>query len=192
MRLLKRFQYNSPVVLTFALVSLLVLWLNELTDGWTNAALFSVYRSSWKNPLTYLRFFGHVLGHSGWSHYTGNMVMILVLGPMLEEKYGSQNLLEMIVLTTLVSGIMHVVLFPNVALLGASGIVYMMILLSSLASMRQNCIPLTLLLVGAIYLGGEIVNGITVSDNISQLTHVVGGVCGAVFGMLLNNGSKRR
>lgn len=192
MKLLRRFQYNSPVVLTFALVSLLVLWLNILTDGKSNALLFSVYRSSWKNPLTYLRFFGHVLGHSGWDHYAGNILMILVIGPMLEEKYGSVNLLEMIILTAVVSGIVHVILFPGVALLGASGIVYMMILLSSLASMRQNCIPLTLLLVGAIYLGGEIVSGLTVADNISQLTHIVGGVCGAIFGMTLNYGGKRR
>ena len=192
MRLLRRFQYNSPVILTFALVSLLVLWLNDLTGGRSNALLFSVYRSSWKNPLTYLRFFGHVLGHSGWSHYTGNVLMILVVGPMLEEKYGSINLLEMILLTALVSGIMHVALFPGAALLGASGIVYMLILLSSLASMRQNCIPLTLILVAAIYLGGEVVNGLTASDNISQLSHIVGGVCGAIFGMALNNGSRRR
>ena len=192
MRLLRRFQYNSPVILTFALVSLLVLWLNDLTGGRTNALLFSVYRSSWKNPLTYLRFFGHVLGHSSWSHYTGNILMMLVVGPMLEEKYGSINLLEMIVLTALVSGIMHVALFPGAALLGASGIVYMLILLSSLASMRQNCIPLTLILVAAIYLGGEVVNGLTASDNISQLSHIVGGVCGAIFGMALNNGSRRR
>ena len=192
MRLLRRFQYNSPVILTFALVSLLVLWLNDLTGGRSNALLFSVYRSSWKNPLTYLRFFGHVLGHSGWSHYTGNVLMILVVGPMLEEKYGSINLLEMILLTALVSGIMHVALFPGAALLGASGIVYMLILLSSLASMRQNCIPLTLILVAAIYLGGEVVNGLTASDNISQLSHIVGGVCGAIFGMALNNGNRRR
>ena len=111
---------------------------------------------------------------------------------MLEEKYGSVNLLEMIVLTALVSGIMHVILFPNAALLGASGIVYMMILLSSLASTKQNCIPLTLILVAAIYLGGELVSGLTVSDNISQLSHIVGGVCGAIFGMTLNYGNRRR
>lgn len=192
MRLLRRFQYNSPVVLTFALISLVVLWLNIVTGGRSNALLFSVYRSSWKNPLTYLRFFGHVLGHSSWNHYTGNILMILVIGPMLEEKYGSVNLLEMIVLTALVSGIMHVILFPDVALLGASGIVYMMILLSSLASMRQGCIPLTLLLVAAIYLGGEVVNGMSASDNIAHLTHIVGGVCGAIFGLALNHGNRRR
>ena len=122
MRLLKRFQYNSPVVLTFALVSLFVFGLNVLTDGRSNILLFSVYRSSWKNPLSYLRLFLHVLGHGSWEHYTGNILMILVIGPMLEEKYGSINLLEMILLTALVSGIVHVVLFPGTALLGASGI----------------------------------------------------------------------
>jgi membrane associated rhomboid family serine protease len=180
------------VVLTFALVSLLALGLNVLTNGKANLLLFSVYRSSWKNPLTYLRFFGHVLGHSGWDHYTGNILMILVIGPMLEEKYGSRNLLEMIALTAVVSGVMHVILFPNAALLGASGIVYMMILLSSLASMKENRIPLTLILVAAIYLGGEVISGLTVSDNISHLTHVVGGVCGAIFGLTSNHGNRRK
>ena len=60
------------------------------------------------------------------------------------------------------------------------------------ASMKQNCIPLTLLLVGAIYLGSEVVNGLSVSDNISQLSHIVGGVCGAIFGMALSHGNRRR
>ena len=39
-------QYNSPVVLSFALVSLGALLLNLFTHGRSNTLLFSVYRSS--------------------------------------------------------------------------------------------------------------------------------------------------
>lgn len=183
MRRLFRLQYNSPVVLTFALISLGALWLGKLTDGWTTTYLFSVWHSSLADILTYPRFILHVLGHSDYSHYIANMMMILVVGPSLEEKYGSRNLLSAIVITALVSGLVHWFLFPGTMLLGASGIVFMMIVMASLAGMRDGYIPITLILVLVLYLGNEIVDGVVLSDNVSQLTHIIGGVCGAVLGL---------
>ena len=177
-----RIQYNSPVVLSFALLSLLALILGRLTGGWTTRALFSVYRAPLTDPLTYVRMVGHVLGHSGYAHYMGNMTLLLVIGPPLEEKYGSRRLLGCILFTALASGLVQFIFFPGTALLGASGIVFMMIVLSSLAGMREGTIPLTLILVVLIYLGGEIVDAVTVRDNVSQLTHIVGGLCGAGLG----------
>lgn len=183
MKRLFRLQYNSPVVLTFALLSLVALWLGNLTDGWTTQYLFSVWHSSLADILTYPRMILHVLGHTDYSHYIGNMMMILVVGPGLEEKYGSRNLLYAIVITALVSGVVHWAFFPGSALLGASGVVFMMIVMASLAGMRDGCIPITLILVLVLYLGGEIVDGIVLKDNVSQLTHVIGGVCGAFLGL---------
>ena len=29
----------------------------------------------------------------------------------------------------------------------------------------------------------EVVNGVTLSDNVSQLTHIIGGLCGAFLGL---------
>ena len=78
---------------------------------------------------------------------------------------------------------MHWLFFPGSALLGASGIVFMMIVMSSLAGMRDGCIPLTLILVLALYVGGELIDGVTLADNVSQLTHIIGGLCGAFLGM---------
>ena len=180
-----RIQYNSPVVLSFALLSLLALLLGQLTGGWTTRALFSVYRAPLTDPLTYVRMVGHVLGHSGYAHYMGNMTLLLVIGPPLEEKYGSRRLLGCILFTALASGLVQFIFFPGTALLGASGIVFMMIVLSSLAGMREGAIPLTLILVVLIYLGGEIVDAVTVRDNVSQLTHIVGSLCGAGLGFAM-------
>lgn len=183
MKRLFRFQYNSPVVLTFALVSFAALILGNVTDGWTTKYLFSVWHSSLRDILTYPRFFLHVLGHADYSHYISNMMMILVVGPGLEEKYGSRSLLSAILVTALVSGIVHWLFFPGVMLLGASGIVFMMIVMASLAGMRDGYIPITFIIVLVLYLGNEIVNGITLSDNVSQLTHIIGGICGAFLGL---------
>ena len=178
-----KFQYNSPLILSFALLSLVVLLLDFMSSGWTTHMLFSVYRSPLDDIFTYPRFVLHVLGHSSYAHYIGNMMMILVVGPPLEEKYGSKNLFWAIFLTALVSGLVQWLFFPGTALLGASGIVFMMIVMSSLSGMKDGCIPITLVLVLILYIGGELVDGILQRDNISQLTHIIGGVCGAVLGL---------
>ena len=186
-----RIQYNAPVVLTFSLLSLGALLLGELTAGASTRLLFCVYRAPLTDSLTYVRLFTHVLGHGGYSHFLGNIMLLLVVGPPLEEKYGSRRLLGCVVLTALISGLAQFLLFPGTALLGASGIVFMMIVLSSLAGMREGSIPLTLILVVVLYLGGELVDAVSVRDNVSQLTHIIGGLCGAGFGFAMGRGPKQ-
>ena len=180
-----RLQYNSPVVLTFALLSLGALFLGIVTDGATTRQFFSVYRAPLTDLWAWPRFVLHVLGHSSYSHYIGNMMMILVIGPSVEERYGSRGLLWAMLITALVSGMVHWLFFPGTALLGASGIVFMLIVMSSLAGMKDGCIPITLILVLVLYIGGEIIDGVTLRDNISQITHVIGGMCGAVLGLTM-------
>jgi len=179
----KLIQYNAPTTLNFALVSFVVLILHFATRGTSTTKLFCVYRSPWNDILTYPRFFTHVLGHSSFAHYSGNITMMLVLGPSLEERYGSRTILVAMVLTAFISGLLQFIFFPGTALLGASGIVFMMILMASLGGMRSGGIPLTLILVFAIYVGQEIVSAVTAVDNISHLTHIIGGICGAVIGV---------
>lgn len=186
-----KISYNAPVSLTFALLALIALILHGVTDGWTTSHLFSVYRSSLADPLTWVRFFGHVLGHSGYAHYIGNIVLILVLGPNLEDRFGSWNTLWAILVTALISGLVQFIFFPGTALLGASGIVFMMILLSSFGGVRNGTIPTTLILVAIFYLGGELWDAIFANDNVSQLTHIIGGICGTVLGFALS-GKKRK
>ena len=184
-----RLQYNSPVILTFFLLSLGALFLGQWTGGWTTSHLFCVYRASLTAPLFYVRLFGHVLGHADWDHFMNNMLLLLVVGPPMEEKYGSRPLLGAILLTALISGILQCVLFPHTALLGASGIVFMLIMLSSLAGFSGG-IPATMLLVAVLYLGQQVYDILFVRDNVANFMHIVGGVCGTAFGFYY--GPKRR
>ena len=189
--MLKKIQYNSPVILTFSLISLGVLVLGQLTGNLSTDLLFCVYRAPLTDPFTWFRFLGHVLGHAGYDHFLGNMTMLLVIGPPLEERYGGKALLECMIATALISGVIQFALFPNTALLGASGIVFMLIILSSISGASEGRIPLTLILVYVIYVGGEVVSGLTEPDNVSQLTHIVGGTCGGIFGLMLRRGRKK-
>ncbi len=179
-------RFNSPVILTFSLICLLSLVLNYLTSGASNYLLFSVYRSSFLSPFTYFRLFGHVLGHSGSAHFLSNIMLILIIGPLLEEKYGSYNILFVMIATALITGIVHIIFFPNVYLLGASGIVFAFILLSSFTSVQDGGIPLTFILVAVIFIGQELYSAFFVTDNISNLTHILGGIVGAWLGYVMN------
>ena len=186
----KLIQYNAPTTLNFALISFVVLVIGIATRGASTMKFFCVFRSPLTDVWTYPRFFTHVLGHSSFSHYAGNITLMLVLGPTLEERYGSSTMLRAIVITAFISGLLQWLLFPGAALLGASGIVFMMIVMASLGGMRSGGIPLTLILVFVIYIGSEIVNGLTGADNISHLSHIIGGICGAVLGVGLRAGRK--
>lgn len=181
-----KISFNSPVVLGFTVVCFAALILSMMTGGKANHLFFSVYRSSLMSPLTYIRFVGHVFGHAGWEHFLGNIMLILVVGPLLEEKYGSANLLFVVLATALVTGIANFALFPRVQLLGASGVVFALILLSSFTSIKEGEIPLTFILVAALYIGQQIYQGIFVNDNVSNLTHILGGVVGAGLGYVMN------
>lgn len=184
--------FNSPVVLWFSIISLAALIIGAITQGASTRLLFSVYRSSLANPLTYVRFIGHVFGHANWSHFIGNIMLLLVVGPMLEEKYGSSNILFVILATAIVTGIVNFIFFPHVQLLGASGVVFAFILLSSFTSIREGTIPITFILVALIYIGGEIYDGVFVKDNVANLTHIIGGGVGSGLGYVMTKNKMGR
>lgn len=183
--------FNAPAVLGFAIAGFVVMILNLLTGGASNRLLFTTCRSSPLSPLTWIRLFTHVLGHSGWDHYIGNMAYLLLLGPALEEKYGSKRILGVMAAAALSTGLVHALLFPNVSLCGASGVVFAFILLTSFTGFREGELPVTVILVALIYIGQQVYDGLFVRDNVSNLSHIVGGLVGAGAGYLMNRGRKK-
>lgn len=181
-----KISFNSPVILSFTMLCVGAFVISVITRGVSNSFGFSVYRSSIANPMTYFRMIFHVAGHSDFSHLFGNITYILLLGPLLEEKYGAVGILGIIVLTALVTGILHMIFFPSTMLLGASGIVFAFIMLSSITSMKNGTIPLTFILIAVIYIGKEVYSGIFIKDNVSNFTHIIGGLVGAGCGYFLN------
>jgi len=184
--------FNAPVILGFSFICLIALLLGMITRGNSTRILFITYRDSLLNPMTYLHFFSHVFGHQNWAHFIGNMSYILLLGPMLEEKHGGKKLVEIILITALVTGLVNFIFFPRVSLCGASGVVFAFILLTSFTSFKEGEIPLTFILVALIFLGQQVFEGVSIRNNVSNLSHIIGGIVGAVFGYCLNMKKKDR
>jgi len=185
-----RIRYNAPVTLTYAIMSALALGLTQTVAPQMIGRFFSVGATMNPfSPLDYLRLFTHAVGHSSWNHLMNNFAFILLLGPILEEKYGSLSLFIMILITSGVTGLLNV-LFLSTGLLGASGVVFMMILLISFTNIRQGEVPLTFILVVVLYLTREVVNFFIAADSISQFAHITGGVIGSMFGFLQPRGRR--
>lgn len=185
-----RLTFNAPVVLSFVLICFAVTILGIMTNGNSTQSFFMTYHSSLLSPLTYLRLITHVFGHNGWNHFLGNAAYLLLLGPMLEEKYGSAAIVKVIITTAIITGIINYFFFWNVALCGASGIVFAFIILASFTGFKDGEIPLTFILVALIYIGQQIYEGVVVKDDISNMAHVVGGVVGAIIGYNANRKEK--
>lgn len=181
-----RISYNAPITLTFVIICFIATIVGVITHDAVTRVLFMTYRDSLANPMTYLRLFTHIFGHSGWSHFIGNASYLLLLGPMLEEKYGAKGILMVMGITSVVTALVNFILFPNIGLCGASGVVFAFILLASFTGFKEGELPLTFILVAAIFLGQQVVEGITVRDNISNMAHIAGGIVGAAFGYFLN------
>lgn len=184
MQVINYLSYNSVIILLFFFISLFALILNYLTKDKSNILLFSSYRSNVLNPLTYLRLITHIFGHASWNHFMNNFLYILLIGPMIEEKYGSINLIIMILSTAVITGILNT-LFSKKRILGASGIVFMLIILSSFVNITTGKIPVTLILICIFYVVNEIISGIFKKDDISHIGHLIGAVCGFVFGFYI-------
>ncbi len=173
--------YNAPVTLTFALLAFGLRVLDNALGQSLSYAFFSLPpHFSWSDPLNYPRLFTHVVGHRDFAHLTANFAVILLVGPMLEEKYGSRRLLTMGLVTALATGLINALFFPT-GLLGASGIVFMLILLGSFVNHKRGELPLTFVLVLLLYLTREII-GMFQNDDIAQSAHLVGGLLGGLFG----------
>lgn len=173
--------YNAKFTLTFCFLSLAMLLVNMLTAGTMNNLFGLSPHLSLEGSY---RMISYIVCHADFKHFLGNIVLLLMLGPILEEKYGTKLLTIMTVVTAVATGLVNA-LFFNQGIIGASGIVFMFIVLSSVVNMKQKEIPLTFIFIVLIYIGGEILNSFN-DDNISQFGHIFGGICGAVWGFLFN------
>lgn len=185
--LLRRIDINAPAILTLTALSGLMLILHAVL-GTRAMRMFAAYYTSFADPWMYARLLTHALMHQDLSHFTGNFLMILAVGPMVEEKYGTRRLAGMMAITAVATGLTHVLTNHGAMLVGASGIVFMLILLASFANFHEGKVPLTVILVAALYIGNEIVAAVTQIDAISHLSHIVGGLCGAAFGFRFRGG----
>jgi membrane associated rhomboid family serine protease len=178
-----KINYNTPVILSFVFLCAIILLINEafaksLIPLWFTVPGKGSFDSH--SARNWINLFTHVLGHANWNHLTGNLLILLIVGPMLEDIYGSPSLVFMMIVTAVATGAANIIFFSE-NLMGASGEVFMMILLASFTNFRKGEIPLTFILVLIFYIGNEFLASLK-PDSIAHFAHIIGGFCGSIFG----------
>lgn len=176
-------RYNSPVILTFSLLAVAIqLVTSTVAPGFT-ARWFALGASlDWQSVGDWWRLFSHVLGHGSWHRLFANMALLLLLGPILEQKYGHGRLLLLIAATAVVTGLINVV-FSSTGIYGASGVVFMLLALVAMVDIRRGELPLTFVLVAILFVGYEFL-GLLGMDRVSQFVHVFGAAVGVAAGLI--------
>jgi GlpG protein len=175
--------FNSPFSLIYTLLSVAVFFIfianGSHTEFFTLNGTVQPEKIEW-----YAGIIGYAFGHANFPHLLGNFTTLLLIGPLVEHHYGTKKLILISLITIIVTAVIHI-LFWDHRLLGASGVVFMLIILSSLIPSKGKEIPLTFILIVLLFLGEEIYEAFKPS-NVSRFAHITGGLLGAVFGFYLN------
>lgn len=152
----------------------------------SNASFSNVFvlngDTQFSNWTWYVSMLGYIFGHASLDQLLGNISLLLILGPIIELKFGTQRFVWMTIITALVTGIIHTLLWDN-SLFGFSGIAFMYIVLSTLLNIRNREIPFTFILVLALYFTYFCMESLaTLDTKVSHFAHLFGGAMGAFWG----------
>ncbi len=175
--------FDAPVILSFTFLSLLVLGVKFIAGEHVFWLFTSPAHFDFAAPTDYIRLFSYSLGHANWQHFLANFSLALLLGPILEKRFGSWWLLLLMSITILTTALLHAAFFSE-RLTGISGVVFMFITLVPLQQMEKGKLPLTFVLILLIYLGQEFFR-VFRHDEISQFAHLMGGGMGILLGRVM-------
>lgn len=185
--------YDAPVTLTFVIVCAIIFLLNMLLAKSGKASGLEKLLASptaqtgslpfiVKQPLSYLRLLLYIFGSvaDGASILFTNLILIMLLGPAMEERYGSVIIGIMIFVSALFAGVLNAC-FCETSLVGAVPLVSMMIFLNAFMSFSKKKFPLSFAAVMVLFVLLQIFSG---AGAIRIIICIAGGLCGSLFAFL--------
>lgn len=198
-----RVTYDAPVTLSFIFVTAIIFLLDQFVfkGNISRKALICMGTSrgnifNYTDPLSYVRIFAHVFHANTWINMISNATFLLLLGPVLEERYGSLVIGLTIFLSTLVSGVLAT--FSPTPVSGPAGIIFLFILLSTISSFEKRNLSLSSILLFILYSAFVFTQGyerniatipgnkiiIFFKANIPSFMALISGITGSIAGFL--------
>ena len=182
-----RVTVNAPFSIIFSIVAIALYFLFQ-ADGTIPRTMVLHGDFEFSNWKWYVSLVGYTMGHASVAHLIGNVSIILLIGPFIEKRWGTKRLAIMVSITGMVTALVHIIFWDH-RLIGASGIVFMMIVLSSLVDLKSKEIPLTFILIVFLFIGQELMRSFG-EDQVSQFAHISGGALGAIFGFMYRSAGR--
>lgn len=206
-----KFSYDAPITLTFVFLSIFLCILNSVAfkgnlDNYFLASPTSAGGTmpfDLKNFASYVKLIFYFLGAAGWTSLFANLLFVLLLGPQIEEYYGSVIIGIMMIVSSLFSGVLNAC-FCKMPLQGPLSVVFMLIFLNAFISFSKKKVPFSFFAVFILYIlflifemksvkqsalstdGKEILVNVFTSGEIALKIAVcfAGGLCGSLFAFL--------
>ncbi len=189
--------FNSPVIVISALLSIVVLILHnsvvpnliEIACS-SNTAPLTEHAFNPINPLHYIRLFTLIFGHYTMQSLCLNLVIILLLGPRVEERFGSVLVMVMFAITSFVTGILSALFLQN-PICGLDGIAMLLVILTLFECANLKEISFNYLILLVLLFVNSIV--LSVQQNYyGILLHYLGSLCAGSFGFLDYSQQKKK
>ena len=187
-----KFIYDTPATLTFAFICIglfaadTLIFKNQLAANYLSSPTTAGGKLAFmaSNPLSYVRLITYAFGATSSSVLICNMIFILLLGPAMEERYGTVVIAIMTIVSILFSGVLNAC-FSKTSLTGCTAVIFIMIFLNSFVSLSKKKIPLSFVVVFILF-----VCSITFEGGIKIIINIAGGLCGSLFAFLTSPKAK--
>lgn len=182
--------YDAPVTLTFSLICIGIYLIDTfLCKSYLATNILSSPTTAtgelpflFTDFLSYPRLFLYIFSSKSISLLLANLIFILLLGPMMEERYGSIVIGIMIFVSALFAGVLNAC-FCKESLQGTAPIVFMMIFLSLFMAFSKRKFPLSFIVVFGTFIAFEFIQH-GASGFVGVIVNIAGGLCGSLFAFL--------
>ncbi len=182
-----RLSFDYPVTLIFVILCIVFGFLAKLIPE-LQSILSCPTCASGQNPFNfksisdYFRLILYPLGFSDWNVLTSHLVFILFLCPKVEQVFGKSILSLLLFVCVIFSGVVCVC-FSNSVMVGTSGIVFMLLILSFYSYIDKKEIPLSYVLLAIIYFSNEIIH-IFSTNSLVVFCQFAGALVASLVGIL--------
>lgn len=120
--------------------------------------------------------------HGNMQHFTGNIMIFLMLSPAVEKFYGKLNYIAAFLFTAIVDYLFQTYVAHAVAI-GLSGFVFALFMLNSFITDKRSGVSICGIVLLVIY-GFQELSGMANNDNISHSGHLLGLATGLIYAIL--------
>jgi len=181
--------YDAPATLSFVFICIALFILDNLVfKQKISGFLMSPTVSNGHLPFnptkigTYFRLISYSFGAASSTALIINMIFVLLMGPTMEERYGTVVIAIMMFVSALFAGVLNSC-FCRYQLTGCEAIVFMMILLNSFLSLSKKKIPLSFVMIFILFILKDNLER-NANGSIGIIINIAGGLCGSLFAFL--------
>ncbi|MBP5568442.1 MAG: rhomboid family intramembrane serine protease [Treponema sp.] len=184
-----KFEYDAPVTLSFIVITVLIFVISLIAkDAKIQSLLVAPTNAAGKAPFSFsniksiLGLFLYIFGGADPALLFTNLLFIALIGPSMEERYGSFIIGIMMFVSALFAGVLNAC-FCKYPMSGCSAVVFMLVLLNAMMYFSKNKITGTSVSMIILFILREVYIK-NPNKAVGVIIILAGGLCGSLFAFL--------